>query len=85
MALSISSPRKMASDVDMQIDCEIAIDMATRDLVDAVIQAGWPPKIAYSALKNVARNQALAYQDDPDPADDPEPEQITVGSILPSL
>jgi len=75
----------MASDVDMQIDCEIAIDMATRDLVDAVIQAGWPPKIAYSALKNVARNQALAYQDDPDSADDPEPEQITVGSILPSL
>jgi len=85
MAISISSPRQMGSDADMQIDCEIAIDIATRDLVDAIIQAGWPSRIAYSALKNVAKNQALAYQEDPDPADDPEPEQITVGSILPPL
>ena len=85
MAISISSPRQMGSDADIQIDCEIAIDIATRDLVDAIIQSGWPSRIAYSALKNVAKNQALAYQEDPDPADDPEPEQITVGSILPPL
>jgi len=85
MAISITSPRHTMSDVDMQIDCEIAIDYATRELVDAIIQAGWPPKIAYSALKNVAKNQALAYEEDPDPADDPDPEQITVPGILPSL
>ncbi len=85
MTAFISSPRKPMSDVDMQMDCEIAIDNATRDLVDAIIQAGWPPKVAYSALKNVAKNQALAYEEDPDPADDPDPEQITVQGILPTL
>lgn len=41
--------------------------------------AGWSPGIAYSALKNVAKNQAVAYQHDP------KPEQIAVGSILPQL
>lgn len=72
MTLSIPSPRKPMSDADAQIDCEQAIDVPVRDLVDAIIQAGWPPDIAYAALKSVAENQALAYMEDPDPAADPE-------------
>lgn len=49
--------RQMASDADMQIDCKIAIGIAIRDLVCAIIQAGWSPGIAYSALKNVAKTR----------------------------
>lgn len=72
MSVFISSPRKPMSDADAQIDCEMAIDVPVRDLVDAIIQAGWAPAIAYAALKSVAENQALAYMEDPDPAADPE-------------
>lgn len=71
MTPNISPPRKPMSDADAQIDCELAIDVPVRDLVDAIIQAGWSPEIAYAALKSVAENQALAYMEDPDPAADP--------------
>ncbi|WP_421578623.1 hypothetical protein [Shinella sp. M31] len=72
MTPNISPPRKPMNDPDAQIDCELAIDVPVRDLVDAIIQAGWAPEIAYAALKSVAENQALAYMEDPDPAADPE-------------
>lgn len=68
---SIPSPREPLSDTDTQIECELAIDAPVRDLFDSIIQAGWPPKVAFSALMNVAEHQALAYVEDPDPADDP--------------
>lgn len=71
MTTIISSPRKPMNDEDAQIDCESAIDIPVRDLVDAIIQAGWAPKVAYAALKSVVENHALAYAEDPDPADDP--------------
>lgn len=67
----ITSPRKPMSDVDAQIDCERAIELPVRELVDAIIQAGWSPEVAYAALRDVVANQALAYAEDPDPADDP--------------
>jgi len=60
------------SDADAQIDCELAIDVPVRELVDAIIQAGWARDVAYAALKSVIENQALAYMEDPDPAADPE-------------
>ncbi|WP_421581149.1 hypothetical protein [Shinella sp. M31] len=72
MTVSIPSPRKPMNDAYAQIDCELAIDVPVRDLVDAIIQAGWAPEIAYASLKSVAENQALAYMEDPDPAADPE-------------
>lgn len=68
----IPPPSKPMSDADAQIDCELAIDIPVRDLIDAIIQAGWSPQIAYAALKSVAENQTLAYLEDPDPAADPE-------------
>jgi hypothetical protein len=67
----ISPPQEARSDVDLQFDCQTAIDVPVRDLVDEIIQAGWPPKIAYAAMKNVIEQQILAYVEDPDPADDP--------------
>lgn len=72
MTLFNPSPLQPMSNPDAQIDCEQAIDVPVRELVDAIIQAGWAPKIAYAALKSVAENQALAYMEDPDPAADPE-------------
>jgi hypothetical protein len=54
------------------LECEEAVDVAVRDLVDQVISAGWPPWLAFAAIKSVAQHQAIAYQHDPDPADDPE-------------
>lgn len=72
MTLSIQSPREPTSDADAKIECELAIDAPVRDLVDAIIQAGWPLDIAYAALKSVVEDQALSCMEDPDPADDPE-------------
>lgn len=71
MFAPIQSPRKPMSDADAQIDCECAVDIPARQLVDDVIRAGWAPRVAYAALKSVIDNQALAYAEDPDPADDP--------------
>lgn len=62
----ITSPRKPMSDVDAQLDCESAIEVPVRELVDAIIQAGWSPEIAYAALHDVVANQAHAYSEDPD-------------------
>jgi hypothetical protein len=70
MEYTISKPKRQGGD-DEQIDCESAIDIAVRDLVDAAISVGWRPTIVYEALQSVARNQAFAYAEDPDPTDDP--------------
>ena len=67
----IPSPKKPIGDADTQIDCEFAIEEHVRALVDDVIQAGWPPAVAFAAVENVAAQQAKAYTEDPDPADDP--------------
>lgn len=55
---------------DYQLDCEEALDLAVRALVDEAIVAGWKPEVVYAALASVADNQRLAYDEDPDPADD---------------
>lgn len=71
MTTAISRPPENKTDVDMQVDCESAIDVPVREFIDAIIQAGWSPEIAYAAMKSVVENQTLAYAEDPDPADDP--------------
>lgn len=70
MAQRIPSPRKPLGDADMQIDCEFVIEEPVRTLIDEIIQAGWPPAVAFAAIKNIAEQQELAYREDPDPADD---------------
>lgn len=66
--MKISSPVRPADHPDYRLDCQEAIDLAVRDLVDTVIQAGWEPLTVYAALKSVAIYQRLAYLEDPDPA-----------------
>lgn len=69
--MQISSPRHKADHPDYGLECQEALDLPARDLVDRAIQAGWSPRAVYRALEEVARNQALAYEEDPDPQDDP--------------
>lgn len=68
---SIPSPPKAIGDADTHIDCEFVLDEPVRELIDAAIQAGWPPLVVFASLKSVVENRALAYAEDPDPADDP--------------
>jgi hypothetical protein len=51
--------------------CEEVLDRPIRELVDAAISAGWDPQTVGAALSNLATAQILAYNSDPDPADDP--------------
>lgn len=71
MYAPIPSPRKLMSDADAQIDCEAAIDVEVRQLIDDIVRAGWAPEIAYAAMRDVVANQMLSYARDPDPAADP--------------
>ncbi|WLR94264.1 hypothetical protein [Shinella zoogloeoides] len=71
MTQRIPSPRKPLGDADMQIDCEFVIEGPVRTLIDEIIQAGWPPAVAFAAVRNIADQQELCYREDPDPADDP--------------
>jgi len=56
---------------DYALSCEEALDLPLRDLVDQAVQAGWKPRVIFKALQEVAKNQGLAYEEDPDPEDDP--------------
>lgn len=67
MTTSIPSPGQAMSDVNSQIICEAAIELPVRELVDAIIQAGWQPMVVYAAMKVVAERQGNAYTEDPDP------------------
>lgn len=71
MTVRIAPPQQPTTDPTVGKDCEQAIDAAVRDLVDQVISAGWPPQTAFEAIKHATERQAMAYQEDPDPADDP--------------
>ena len=71
MLTRISPPQRPMTDENTLQECECAIDIAVRALVDQVITAGWPPEVAYEAVRRVAHRQAAAYEEDPDPADDP--------------
>ncbi|WP_425624919.1 hypothetical protein [Agrobacterium radiobacter] len=68
--MKIEGPRHKPDNADYDLECQEAMDVAARDLVDLAVQAGWSPRVVYKALEEVARNQAMAYEADPDPADD---------------
>ena len=82
MNVRISPPQRLATDPDVTLECEHAIDAAVRELIDQVITAGWPPEAAFEAIKRVADHQAAAYQQDPDPADDPAEARPRTGFSL---
>jgi hypothetical protein len=69
-------------DPDVTLECERAIDGAVRELVDKAVTAGWPPEAAFKAIRRVTERQASAYQEDPDPADDPVEARARIGFSL---
>ena len=71
MNVRIPPPQQPITDPGVALECEQAIDGAVRELVDHAIVAGWPPEAAFKAIKRAADRQAMAYHEDPDPADDP--------------
>lgn len=84
MYASIPSPLKPMSDVDAQIDCESAIDIEVRRLIEDIIRAGWSPEVTFAAMRDVVANQAFAYFKDPDPADEaPEGRDPVSASLAP--
>lgn len=56
---------------DRQLECEEAVDIALRDLVDAAVTSGWKAEEVFEAIESVLASQRIAYAEDPDPADDP--------------
>jgi hypothetical protein len=68
--MDIPSPKHPANHDDYQIECEHALDMPLRDLVDMATVAGWLPDRIFDALASLIENQRSAYAEDSDPADD---------------
>lgn len=66
--MNIDRPTLALDHPDYDLTCQEALDLAVRDLVDRAIVAGWEPRRIFPALQEVVRNQALAYEADPDPA-----------------
>lgn len=69
--MEITSPKIAADHPDYGISLEEALDLPAAELVDKAVQAGWSPRAVYKALESVAKNRGLAYEQDPDPEDDP--------------
>ena len=82
MNVRISPPQQPTNDPDVALECEQAIDGAVRELIDHAIVAGWPPKAAFEAIKRATERQAMAYHEDPDPADDPAEARPPTGFSL---
>ena len=84
MNVRIPPPQQPINDPGFALECEQAIDGAVRELVDHAIVAGWPPEAAFEAIKRATERQAMAYHEDPDPADDPvEARPLTGFSLAP--
>ena len=71
MNVRISPPQQPINGPGVALECEHAIDASVRELVDQAITAGWPPEATFEAIKRATERHGLAYQQDPDPADDP--------------
>lgn len=66
----IIAPKTAGLYVDREVDCEEAMDYAITDLLDRASTAGWSIPEALAAIERVIPNQRIAYEADPDPAED---------------
>lgn len=66
--MNVDAPRLALDHPDRHIECEHALDMPVRDLVDEAITKGWTAEELYAAIVNVIAGQRIAYGHDPDPA-----------------
>lgn len=61
-------PQELENPHGRNRECEEALDMPLRVLVDEAMIAGWHPHDIYNALASLLENQRRAYEQDPDPA-----------------
>ena len=66
--MDIAAPSHQPETEDYLLECQEALDLPLAELVDKAIGAGWEPRRVYKAVEELARMQALAYEEDPDPA-----------------
>lgn len=67
--MNIPSPAQSIDHPDYNLSLQEAIDLPLLELIDQIGAAGWDKREAFKAIAEVVRNQALAYEDDPDPED----------------
>lgn len=68
--MDIPAPKCPIDHPAYNIELQEALDYPVLDFVDPTGAAGWNRREAFKALAKVIRNQALAYEHDPDPDDD---------------
>lgn len=56
--MHIAAPKYGYNDPDYMLECEEALDVAVREIVDQATQAGWSTRRVLVALVQVAANQA---------------------------
>ncbi|CZT36115.1 hypothetical protein [Rhizobium sp. 9140] len=67
----IFSPKFTKDHPDYALECEEALDLPVQELIEDAVQAGWDNRTIFKALAKLAGAKALAYEEDPDPEDDP--------------
>lgn len=68
--MTIKAP-KAGNYPDRQLDCEMALEDALQDIIEEAQTAGWKRTESMDAIESLVANFRKAYDEDPDPADDP--------------
>lgn len=68
--MQIPAPKIQPDNPDYSLALQEALDLPVLELLDQIGAAGWSKRHAFNALIEVAKSQALAYEEDPDPEDD---------------
>ncbi|MDQ0323862.1 hypothetical protein QO002_006069 [Pararhizobium capsulatum DSM 1112] len=66
----IAAPTCSPVESEYDFQCQQALQLAVLALVDQATQAGWATQSTLKALGEIVTNQTLAYDHDPDPAED---------------
>lgn len=69
--VAIVPPRDEIELEQRALECEQALDLALRDVVDRAQVLGWKTPEVLDAIERIAQKQRTAYAEDSDPADDP--------------
>jgi hypothetical protein len=69
--MDIPAPKRSIDDPHYNAELQEALDFPVLDFIDRIGAAGWSKREAFKALAEVIHNQALAYEQDPDPDDEP--------------
>jgi hypothetical protein len=78
--VNVPSPEHPKTHPEYASNCEEALDLPLKDLIDRAAQAGWNTRTVIVALQSLAWNRAIAYEEDPDPED--KKCKITADAVL---